>query len=117
MPFIDRTKAKGFLRGELSGRQVVYKIIDQQLTVTQWHSGSFELPSGSSETVDMNLITNCKVLMVESSVSATVTLSDSQKFLVDGFFFYHIWKNKDVLDFTITQTRGTTATVNWAAAE
>lgn len=94
--------------------------ITSRRAIRRWGSGSIQLPSGSSQTVHLSNITSARVLIVESSTSATVTFANSQKVNIggpDGFWLGHIWRNKGVGAFVVTQSTGTTATVNWFGAQ
>jgi len=116
MPPITRARVKGYVSGEDSGLRVLTKVMSQNLsTMTEWHSGSLSLPSGSSSTVDFNTITDAKMVIIETSASCTVTMADSQKVNVDGLAMLRVWTNKDVVAFSIVQTRGAAVTVNWIA--
>jgi hypothetical protein len=101
----------------LNGTTTVYKEdITSRREVARTSAGSFQLPNGAVEEVNLANMTSARVLLVESSVSCTLTFSGDQKVNIGGpkgFALLHIWRNRNVNNFTVTQSRETTATINW----
>jgi hypothetical protein len=101
----------------LNGTTAVYKEdITSRREVARTSAGSFQLPSGSNEEVNLANMTSARVLLVESSVSCTLTFSGDQRVNLGGpkgFALLHIWRNRNVNNFTVKQSNGSTATINW----
>jgi len=114
---LEEMGVSGAILGFAGAKQVFRDEMRSRRKIKRWFSGSFQLPSAATEVVQFANITSARMVIVESSVSCTVTLSDSQKVNVDGLALLHIWRNKSVSSFSVVQTRGVTATINWIAAQ
>jgi len=117
MSAINKVDIQGSVEGTNAGTKVIEFVLDIGTSVTEFNSGAILLPSGTMQTVTFDRIGSAVILMIDSSVSCTVTMADSQKVNLDGLGVMKIWDNKSVTSFTVVQTRSVTATVDWFVAQ
>jgi hypothetical protein len=117
MSAITKVDIQGAVQGLKTGNKIVDFVLDIGTDVTEYNTGAVVLPSGSSTTVTFDRISSAVILMIDSSVSVTVTMADSQKINLDGLGLMKLHDNKSVVSFTVVQTRGVTALVDWFAAQ
>lgn len=117
MSTINKVDIQGAVQGSNTGVKIIDFILDDKTDVTEFNTGAIVLPSGTPATISLDRISSAVILMVDSSVSVTLTYADSQRVNLDGLMIHKIWSNKSVTSFTLTQTRGVTALVDWFAAQ
>lgn len=116
MGAITKTKIQGTVLGQNATDTVVKQILNKTTSVTEFHSGSVVLASGSSTVIHFPSIANASVIYLESTKSCTVTFADSQKIDLDGVAVVQVWTTKAVTNLTAVQTRSANVTFNWMAA-